>query len=388
MQPATQGTAVGPMDRFQRIDLPFAGPLVLACGADLKNRVCLASGHTAVLSPITGDLAVFENHQAFARHAKTLLEAAGVAPAAIAHDLHPDYMSTRYALSHGDCRKVAVQHHHAHIASCMVEHGLTGHVIGVALDGTGYGTDGTSWGGEFLLSDMHSFSRAGHFCQFMMPGGDEAAVHPWRMGLSCIHAAMPDDAHSLAAKLFRGIPQGEVKLVLQMLHSRLRCPLSSSAGRLFDAVSAITGICLADSIDGHAAVELEKAAEDRDAAPYGFGLARHGESLVLDFIPAIRAIVSDGLAGVRARDVASRFHATVAAGIVETCRTISRASGITVCVLGGGVFNNRLLTRLVRAGLHNAGMKVYAPASVETGDAGIALGQAAVAMSTLALEQR
>jgi hydrogenase maturation protein HypF len=366
----------------QPITLPLECPLpTLAVGGQLKGTFALGRGRHAFLSHHLGDLDHFDAYRAFVRDIALYEELFAVHPCVLAHDLHPDYASTRYARQRSGVQLVAVQHHHAHMASCMVEHGLLEPVIGVSLDGTGYGTDGAIWGGEFLVGDYRQFRRAAHLRYVGMPGGDQAIREPWRMALAhLVDASVPDDL------LTGRVPAVALRTARTMIERQFNTPLTSSAGRLFDAVAALAGLRDRVSFEGQAAMELEwlaaEAAAD-GAYPYDLVPAGDGASpdaaLVIDTRPIIRAAAQDARRGTGARLIARRFHATMVELIAGVCDRLRRASGLEVVVLSGGVFMNALLTHEARGALQHAGFRVYCHRLVPTNDGGLSLGQLAVA---------
>ncbi|UFS69237.1 carbamoyltransferase HypF [Geomonas sp. RF6] len=358
--------------------LPAHQPAVLAVGGELKGTLCLTRDSRAFMSQHIGDLknaATAASLEETASHLCRLLE---IEPEVVAHDLHPDYLSTLYA-EKIELPRVAVQHHHAHLASCMAENGLEGEVLGVILDGTGYGTDGTIWGGEFLLGGYRRFERRGHFSPLRMPGGDAAVKEPYRMALSALYSVHGDRLFEVSHPLLCAIPDGDRPIFLKMLQRGINSPLTSSCGRLFDAVSALLGVRGTVSYEGQAAIELEALAERGEAdEPYPF-LMVNGERHVLDFSPAMAAICGDLAAGREARHIARAFHRTVAAAILETCRAIREESGVERVVLSGGVFQNRLLTEDVFLLLAAARFDTYRHRLVPPNDGGLALGQTVIA---------
>ncbi|MBJ6800031.1 carbamoyltransferase HypF [Geomonas propionica] len=360
--------------------LPAEQASVLALGAELKATLCLTRGAQGFMSQHIGDLknaATMASLEESAAHLQRLLE---ISPEVVAHDLHPDYLSTVYAQGLGlPC--ISVQHHHAHMASCMAENGLDGDVIGVILDGTGYGSDGTIWGGEFLVGGYESFKRQGYFAQLRMPGGDAAVKEPYRMALSALYRLHGAELFRQPLAVCGEVQEADRALFLKMLEKGINAPLTSSCGRLFDAVSALLVVRHRISYEGQAAIELEALAETGSASEsYPYLVAGEGEE-VIDFGPAIAAICADLAAGRSRADIARAFHRTVAAGIVEMCGRIRTARGLDRVVLSGGVFQNRLLTEDVADQLAGDGFKVYCHRLVPPNDGGLALGQAVIAGS-------
>jgi hydrogenase maturation protein HypF len=352
---------------------------VLACGAELKNTFCLTKGRYAILSQHIGDLQNLETQEFFEETLANLKKLFRVEPRAVAYDLHPQYMSTRFALRLPIERKIGVQHHHAHIASCMAENHLSGKVIGVALDGTGYGTDGKIWGGEFLVADYAGFERAAHLRYVPLPGGDAAVRQPWRMALSYLRDTFAANLPELP--LLADVPAPQIAVVDSLLRRRLNCVDTSSCGRLFDAVAALVGIRRDVTFEGQAAIELEMAADPSIDRAYPFAIA--GEPLQIDLRPAIESIVSEVRRSVPPGEIAAAFHATIANIIVEVCRRIRRIHELDRVCLSGGTFQNMFLLQRAVAGLRAAGFQVSLHSEVPPNDGGIALGQAVIANARL-----
>lgn len=336
------------------------------------------------MSRVFADLSSYQDYLAFTLETERLCKQLNVSPQIIAHDMHPDYISTRYALRSNISERIAVQHHHAHIAACMTEHGLTGPVIGVALDGTGYGPDGTVWGGEFFVADLHAYRRAGHFKQYPMPGGEEAVRRPDRMALSCLAGELPDSVDRMAAAFLPSIHKGERNTILSMIRGRIMSPLTSSAGRLFDAASALLGICSMNTHSGEAAIKLQKEAETQIETSYEFEIqGGKTDGYVLSFGPAIRRMAFELEGGVSAGRISGAFHNTLADAICALCIRIAEDESLDSVAVGGGVFLNPLLrTRLLQI-LSANGLRTYAPDLLSPGDESLSLGQAAIALSSL-----
>jgi hydrogenase maturation protein HypF len=396
------------------IGLPLAGPPVLAVGADLKNTFCVTRGSQAFLGPHVGDLGNVAAAAWFEEAAAHLCGLLAVRPARIAHDLHPDYASTRLAARLRDrlcpgAPLVAVQHHHAHVLACLAEHRRAGPAIGLALDGTGYGTDGTIWGGEVLRVDGASFSRLARLRPLPLPGGDRATFEPWRLAVSALHEAGADDlvpafaARWSAAGAGHPVDPARVEAVLGLCRSGRDLPLSSGLGRLFDAVSALCGLVPVASFDGEAAMAVEHAALDVPApssfAPFflAAGGATAGSSSsfpdgafpatpdpdglgTLDPLPLVRALAADLLAGLPAPLACARFQSAVAEAFASAALAASAATGLPTVALSGGAFQNRFLLATITARLSASGLEVLSPSAVPANDGGIALGQALAAL--------
>jgi hydrogenase maturation protein HypF len=365
---------------------PFLRP-VLACGAELKNTFCLAKGEHAVLSHHIGDLENAETLRSFTDGIEHFRRLFDIDPRLVAHDLHPDYLSTKYAAELVGVELVGVQHHHAHIASCLADNAEDGPVIGVAFDGTGFGSDGTIWGGEFLIADLASFERAGCLDPVPMPGGAAAIRQPWRMTAAYLAASYP--AGLPAGLAVRDRNQQHWAAVTAMAARDLNAPLTSSAGRLFDAVAALLGVRDAINYEGQAAIELEQLTDASERSSYpatvrsqavpAGGSRAGGGGLRVAGADLVCAAAEDLAAGVPVPIIAARFHNGVATAIVTVCARLRDQTGLTVVALSGGVFQNLLLTSQVVTRLTDEGFRVLVHSRVPCNDGGISLGQAAVA---------
>jgi hydrogenase maturation protein HypF len=356
--------------------LPASQPQVLALGAELKNTVCLTQDNRAFLSQHIGDLKNVEVYDSFAGTIDHLKRLFAVDPTIVAHDRHPDYYSSRFADELPEVRRIAVQHHHAHLASCMAEHGLEGEVLGLIFDGIGYGEDGHIWGGEFLSGGYRNFTRHGHFRYAPMPGGDAATREPLRMALSYLVQAFGEDLPPLPAIL--GIAEKDRTIFLKMMKQGINSPLTSSCGRLFDGVAALIGLRQKVSYEGQAALELEMAIEE-DEGDYPFELEVADGLLIFDPAATIRAVAADLLAGAAPGIISARFHNTLARMMVAACRSMRSVTGLERVVLSGGVFQNLYLTERGVTLLQAEGFDLYIHSLVPPNDGGLALGQAVVA---------
>jgi hydrogenase maturation protein HypF len=353
-------------------------PMLLACGGELKNTLCLTRGNQAFVSQHIGDLENLVTEAFFAQTSAHLQRILDIAPQAMACDLHPDYLSTRWALAQTALPVIQVQHHHAHVVACMAEHQLSGRVLGLAFDGTGYGADGTVWGGEVLAADEVGFARLAHLACVPMPGGASAIREPWRMALAWLHQVYGDEVWDLDLPIIRQIPRDKGDILLQMIRRRVNAPLTSSLGRLFDAAAAIIGLRRTVAFEGQAAMELEMIADGH--AQGGYPFAWHpGASKQVDGGAIIRCLVEDLLRGTPAFIVSRRFHDTLIDGWASLCVSLRAESGLERVVLSGGCFQNTLLLEGLGAALRARGFKVYSHQSVPTNDGGISLGQALVA---------
>jgi len=359
------------------IRLPFdCDQPILAVGGQLKTTFAIGRGRQAFLSHHIGDLDDFLARQAFERDLALFEQMLDVTPRIVAHDLHPDYASTRLALSHDGVAHIGVQHHHAHVAACLAEHSLVDSVIGVAWDGTGFGTDGHMWGGEFLVGGYADVTRAARFRYVAMPGGDRAIQQPWRMALAHLHDAKCDVAPFAPPDVS---PATRLALA-RMIERGLNSPLTSSVGRLFDAVASIAGVHHATSFEGQAAMRLEALAEDAaDDTSYPFAIDETSAPLVVDTRPLVRGVAGDRLAGVAPAAIARRFHTTLTDVIVAVCGRLRDTTGLSRVVLTGGCFLNAILSSDAASRLTRAGFDVYRHRLVPPGDGGICLGQLSVA---------
>jgi hydrogenase maturation protein HypF len=379
------------------VSLPVESPEpVLATGPELKNAVCLVRGSEAFVSQHVGDLknALAAGYfEATIEKLERLLE---ISPRVIAHDLHPGYLSTRYARRlerAGGVRLIGVQHHHAHVASVMAENGLAGELLGLAMDGSGYGPDRTVWGGEVLRASAAEFTRLGHLAYVPLPGGDAAVEHPVRTAWAfLVRAFGPDAADDHRAGLLAAAPLKDRYLWTDMIRRRFHSPRACGLGRLFDAVSVLAGVCAETTYEGQAAVELEAAAGPApdDAQAYPFAILDDSRDdpdgavgWTIDTMPVVRAVVADVEAGRGAARIAARFHAAVAAMLLAAARRARAETGLSRVALTGGCFANERLMRTLVPALESDGFEVYVHGEVSPGDGGVALGQAYAAAAIL-----
>jgi hydrogenase maturation protein HypF len=377
-RPTVLRRARGYVPRAIQLSRPVRRP-VLACGAHLKNTFCLAAGEEAWLGPHVGDLDNLEACRHFEEQVERLQRFLGIRPEVVAHDLHPDYFSTGYAERRPEPVKVGVQHHHAHVASAMAEHGLEGPVLGLAWDGTGLGPDGTAWGGELLLATFEGSQRLATLRPLRLAGGDEAIRQVWRIALAALDDAFDGAPPLERLALFREVPPREVAVVRQMLTTGLRAPRAHGAGRYFDALGALGLGRPRSTYEGQVALEWNLVAEQEgEARAYSHAIAREAEVSEIDLRATVREAVADLIAGVRASIVSARFHNTLAEAAVGVVAEAAERHGRLPVVLTGGCFQNaRLAADVLRRleGTH----RVERHREVPPGDGGLALGQALVA---------
>jgi hydrogenase maturation protein HypF len=368
------------------VRLPFPVRPILACGAELKNTFSLTRDEYAFISQHIGDLENLETLNHFQRTVELYQKLFRIRPEMVAYDLHPEYLSTKYAL-HLPGKKVGVQHHFAHMASCLAENGEKGPVIGLSFDGLGYGTDGALWGGEFLVGDYRSFIRRAHLEYLPMPGGAAAIRHPWRMALSYVYTLLGKE------KLMRHLPlltpaapagsarDEKVRILLQQIDRRMNSPLTSSCGRLFDGVSALLGLCPSVSFEGQAAMGLEMIADLTEEGTYELFTEEEDGKEVVRLGPIIEGILQDLERGVDPSRISGKFHNTLVKVGRALCRKIRDDGGPGKVTLSGGVFQNRLLAERMKTALEGSGFKVCVHRQVPCNDGGLSLGQAVIANS-------
>jgi hydrogenase maturation protein HypF len=362
------------------VKLPFDAPQLLAAGSELKNTFCITNGNYAFLSHHIGDMENYETLRSFEQGVEHFERLFRVKPEAIAYDTHPNYLATRYALERAEREglpTVAVQHPHAHVAACMAEHGLNEPVIGASFDGTGYGEDGAIWGGEFLVGDYKSYQRAAHLEYFPLPGGDAAIKRPARTALALLWSLGLDWDENLAP-IKEFCTEDLVTLRVQ-LEKRINTPMTSSMGRLFDAVSALAGARQKVNYEGQAAIEFEALADEAEAEIYSFELNQNQVRVR----GVVEALVKDVMAGVPIEKISGRFHNGLAESVREMVSKISAETGIRAVVLSGGVWQNLTLLRRTSSLLQKDGFVVYIHREVPTNDGGLSLGQAAIAAARL-----
>lgn len=354
---------------------------VLACGAELKNTVCLIKGNQAFLSQHIGDLENIQTDAFFKMtidHLKRILD---IEPGIIACDLHPRYLSTQYAEALDGVEMIQIQHHHAHLVGCMAENRIRGPVIGLSFDGTGYGSDGNIWGGEVMLADLDRFTRAAHLDYVAMPGSSAAIKEPWRMAVSYLYHTYGESFRDLGLPMTRVVPQEKTDVVLKMIDKKINAPLTSSLGRLFDAVSAIIGQRFDVHFEGQAAMELEMIVSDMPDAPYDYGWTEESGVHRILHPPIIDDIIQDMLSGKPKATISARFHKTLIQLFADLCGKLRNDTRYNRVVLSGGVFQNAILLTGLKRQLEENGFTVYTHRLVPCNDGGISLGQAVAAAS-------
>jgi len=369
--------------KVKKIRLPFEiKKSILAFGSQTKNTLCLAQGHFAYLSPVHPDLSMLEDFLAFVKDAKYFLKRN---PKIIATDLHPDYQSSLFAqdlLQTSHFKLHTIQHHHAHIASCMMEHGLANQkVIGVSFDGTGLGLRGQLWGGEFLLCDYRDFERRAHLKEVPLLGGEKAIQEPWRLAAAWLYQLYEDRFLNLKLDFVKGLNKNHWRLLKQLYGSSTHAPLASSAGRLFDAAASLILNKYKVRFEAELAIELERlaAAYRSQAQAYPFDLNKGKDEYMLDPLPMFRHIVLDLKHKEPKEKMAYRFHLTVASMMKSVCLSLRRIHRLNKVVLSGGVFQNRLLLEMSHNLLRKAGFKIFTHRQLQANDACLSLGQVAIA---------
>ncbi len=351
-------------------------PSVLAVGAELKNTICITKENRAFLSQHVGDMENLETLDFFrltVSHLKSILE---IEPKVMARDMHPDYLSSKFTREQNEIPTIAVQHHHAHIVSCLAENGVKGRVIGLALDGTGFGSDGQIWGGEVLLADLSSFQRVAHLEYVPLPGGDAAAKFPWRMALSYLHESYGEELFELPIAFVRNLRRKDANIVLQMIRKGVNSPLTSSCGRLYDAVSSLIGLRDKIAYEGQAAVELEMCQKLSEKGRYSWEIEEENGRLLLRTSDIIKSIVEDLKKGRTRGIISRRFHNTLIDMFTRMCMRLRDEKGIDQVAMSGGAFQNvTLLTALTRS-LTSEGFGVFTQKIVPSNDGGLSLGQA------------
>jgi hydrogenase maturation protein HypF len=355
--------------------LPVQGAPVLACGAELKSTFCLAKQGRGWVGHHIGDLSNYETLVAFRDGIDHFQRLFAVEPQVVAHDLHPGYLSTAYAQERDGVEHVGVQHHHAHLAAALAEHGETGPAVGAIYDGTGYGEDGTVWGGELLFGDLRGFERIGHLRAVRLPGGEQAIRQPWRMACAWLREAL-GELPPVPRALATSIEPRRWEAVGELAAHGTASPLTTSIGRLFDAVAALCGVRTRVNYEGQAAAELEAAADPRERGAYPLAAD-------LDARETVRAVMRDVAAGLPVAVVSARFHNAVAQATADACARAAESHGVDRVVLSGGVFQNALLLERTSEALAQQRLRVLVPERLPPNDGGISYGQAAVAAARI-----
>jgi len=356
---------------------------LLACGAELKSTFCLARGGDAWVGHHIGDLGNWETLCSFREGVAHFEALFALRPEVVAHDLHPDYLSTSYALEREDVELLGVQHHHAHLAAVLAEHGECGPAVAAIYDGTGYGGDGTVWGGELLLGGLEDFERVGHLRAVPLPGGDRAVREPWRMACVWLAQSSGERLPAIPPALAGQVEPERWAAVAEIAAEGVASPPTSSVGRLCDAVAAICGVRAEAAYEGQAAIELEALADPHERQGYAIAY-EHGE---LDPRAAIADACADLGAGIPVTTVSARFHNGLAEATARACALLAREAGVSLVVLGGGVFQNRLLLEGAAARVDSAGLRVLTPERLPANDGAISYGQAAITAGTLQLQR-
>jgi hydrogenase maturation protein HypF len=347
---------------------------IIAFGAELTNCFSVGKGNKAILSQYIGDLQGLETTTFYEQTIRQFIHLFRITPALLAVDMHPDYISAKTGQNYGDLPLVQVQHHHAHIASCMAEHGLNEKVIGVALDGTGYGSDANIWGAEFLVCDLLDYRRITHFDYIPLPGGDLATEEPWRMAVSYLYRLYGTSLFNLELPFLKQTDPKKVDFIIKMIEKKINCPLVSSTGRLFDAVSALLNLCFVAKFPAEGPMRLESIVQKGIQEKYSF----QKKNTIL-FDSTIHEIIEDIQHGIDIRKISTKFHNTIISVIFESLKDIRDQERINKVVLSGGVFQNEYLLTGVESILGNNGFKVYSHSAIPSNDGGIALGQLVIA---------
>jgi hydrogenase maturation protein HypF len=366
------------------VTLKRSYPDVLALGPQLKATLCILKGGLAYLSPHIGDLETPEARDFYRESLRLMERIAECRPDVIACDLHPAYWTTRLAEELPHSEIIRVQHHHAHIVSAMAENGLSRKMIGLAMDGTGYGPDGTAWGGEFLVADEIDFQRAGHIRPYMLPGSEKAVKEPWRVAASLLRESFGEAWRDVAGKLPLKEKESHFDVLENMMAQGFNSPLTSSLGRVFDGIAAILGTRQAVSFEGQAAMELETLAAGRSTRRYPYEIVKEGEKLILDVRPLVRVVAEERVKGKDPSAIAAAFHRTIIDTIAAMAAAVRERTGLDMAVLSGGCFQNRILLEGTVQALEKDGFAVYTHRLLPTNDGCIALGQAVVAAARLA----
>jgi len=355
---------------------------ILASGGHLKNTFCLLKNDFAFISHHIGDLENYETLRSFTEGIEHFKNLFNITPEILAYDIHPEYLSTKYALESIIPVKIPVQHHHAHIVSCMAENNITGEVIGVSFDGTGYGTDGTIWGGEFMTATPGDFNRIAHFEHLPLPGGEKAIKEPWRIGLALLHETFGIDYKNLDIPFTRSLQkQSALHLIEKMISQKLNTPVTSAAGRLFDGIAAICGISHNINYEAQAAIEFQMLADERETEHFDYDIDTSVTPWKIIWHNIVKDVSDDTRENIPVPVISGKFHNTVAAIITDITKKIKKETELQKVVLSGGVFQNALLLEKTITLLSKHNINVYTHSRVPPNDGGLSLGQAVVAMN-------
>ncbi|MBS4013520.1 MAG: carbamoyltransferase HypF [Bacteroidetes bacterium] len=348
---------------------------ILATGAELVNCFCIGKDNQAILSQHIGDLKNIETYEFYTESIKKYKKLFRFEPSIIVTDMHPDYLSTRYADEY-DLPVMKVQHHHAHIASCMAEHGLDEQVIGIALDGTGLGDDGNIWGSEFFICDYKDYSRITHFEYVPLPGGDKVTHEPWRTAVSYLYKYNGKEFFNHNLEFLKDIPKQNIELICEAIEKKINCPLSSGAGRLFDAVAALINLCTVSKFHAEAPMRLESIINEKNKDSYLFDADE-----VISFKKTFTEIINDLKKNIPISDISAKFHNTIVNVVIAVSLKIREKHNLNKVVLSGGTFQNKYLSENIEKELIKCDFQVFTHSKIPTNDAGIALGQLMVAAS-------
>ncbi|HJX70845.1 MAG TPA: hypothetical protein VJ346_02805, partial [Bacteroidales bacterium] len=346
---------------------------ILAAGAELVNCFCIGKGHQAILSQHIGDLKNIETYQFYTETIEKYKRLFRFSPGLVAYDMHPDYLSTRYA-SELNIDSIPVQHHHAHIASCMAEHGIDEKVIGVSFDGTGYGSDGKIWGSEFLLADLHGFERYSHFEYMALPGGDKVTEEPWRTAVSCLYNSFGRHLKYLDIPFVNLMEEKKLDLILEAIDKNINCPLSSGAGRLFDAVAALINVCPVSKFHAEAPMRLESLTIG--SLNQRFEISQQE---TISFKEMFQQIIEDIHREIPVEIISTKFHNTIIYTIFRVSLKIRSETGLNKIVLSGGTFQNKYIMERLEPLLIKNKFEVFSQGRIPCNDGGIALGQLVIA---------
>jgi hydrogenase maturation protein HypF len=362
--------------KYTLFKFPYNDRKILALGAELKSTFCAVIGETAYISETFDDLKQYDHFDAYRRAISEFMRDEKFRPDVVVADLHPDYLSTRHGRALAGDALVQVAHHFAHAAACMADNAIDEPVLGVSFDGSGYGVDGDFWGGEFVVGGPAEFRRAAHLRYIPLPGADRAALEPYRMAVAYLYETYGKEMLALDLPVLRELGGEKIRPLVDMMDKKLNCPLSSSIGRLFDAVAAILRLADFNRTEAQAAIALQNIAEPTVEDAYEFGIYAEGDCRIIDPRPMIYGIVKDLRKGIDKKIIAGKFHATVAEMIVRMLRILRDENALMRVVLAGGVFLNGLLKSKTDARLRGVGFEVHFHRQSPTGDASISLGQA------------